>query len=112
MRTFLGGSLSCSPIGIGWTLRAGSSVVEAAPASNEKLAVAYTALRWGALLRRTPDDPQEFRVPSAPDWYRFVLQSPSVAVTMAAPHNRAELEQDLKVLAAAGPMPGRRASNT
>ena len=36
--------------------------------------VAYTALRWGALLRPTPDDPPGFVVPRAPDWYRFVLQ--------------------------------------
>ena len=25
--------------------------------------IAYTALRWGALLRPTPDDPPGFRVP-------------------------------------------------
>src|SRR5207302_5497932 len=62
--------------------------------------IAYTALRWGALLQPTPEDPPGFRVPLAPDWYRFVLQSPSVAVTLAAPHTRAELEQDLEVLRA------------
>ncbi len=66
--------------------------------------IAYTALRWGGLLRPTPDDPPGFAVPPAPDWYRFVLQSPSVAVTLAAPHNRAELEQDLEVLRATGPL--------
>jgi predicted aldo/keto reductase-like oxidoreductase len=67
--------------------------------------IAYTALRWGALLRHTPDDPPGFEVPAAPSWYRFVLQSPSVAVTLAAPHDRAELEQDLEVLRATGPLP-------
>jgi predicted aldo/keto reductase-like oxidoreductase len=67
--------------------------------------IAYTALRWGALLRPTPDDPPEFVVPKAPAWYRFALQSPSVAVVLAAPHNRAELEDDLSVLDAAGPLP-------
>src|SRR5438046_10277262 len=65
--------------------------------------IAYTALRWGGLLRPTPDDPPGFAVPPAPDWYRFVLQSPSVAVTLAAPHNRAELDEDLTVLTA-GPL--------
>ncbi len=60
--------------------------------------IAYTALRWGALLRPTPVDPPGFAVPRAPDWYRFVLQSPSVAVVLAAPENRAELEEDLQVL--------------
>jgi aryl-alcohol dehydrogenase-like predicted oxidoreductase len=66
--------------------------------------IAYTAMRWGALLRPTPDDPPGFRVPRAPDWYRFVLQSPSVAVALAAPASRAELDEDLEVLDAAGPL--------
>ncbi len=66
--------------------------------------IAYTALRWGALLRPTPDDPPGFRIPRAPDWYRFVLQSPSVAVVLAAPASRAELDEDLEVLDAAGPL--------
>lgn len=60
--------------------------------------IAYTALRWGALLQPTPSDPPGFTVPRAPAWYRFVLQSPAVAVVLAAPDNRAELEEDLEVL--------------
>ncbi|HTK77392.1 MAG TPA: aldo/keto reductase [Gemmataceae bacterium] len=67
--------------------------------------ITYTALRWGALLRPTPDDPPGFVVPTAPAWYRFALQSPSVAVVLAAPHNRTELEEDLTVLDATGPLP-------
>src|SRR5437763_610559 len=35
--------------------------------------VAYTCLRWGALLRPTPDDPPGFVAPPAPAWYRFAL---------------------------------------
>jgi aryl-alcohol dehydrogenase-like predicted oxidoreductase len=66
--------------------------------------IAYTALRWGALLRPTQDDPPGFAVPGAAEWYRFVLQSPSVAVALAAPHSRAELGEDLQVLRAAGPL--------
>ena len=66
--------------------------------------IAYTALRWGALLRATPDDPPGFRAPTAPDWYRFALQSPSVAVVLAAPADRAELDEDLEVLDAADPL--------
>lgn len=66
--------------------------------------IAYTALRWGALLRPTPDDPPGFTVPRAPAWYRFVLQSPAVSVVLAAPHNRAELDEDLLVLDASGPL--------
>jgi aryl-alcohol dehydrogenase-like predicted oxidoreductase len=67
--------------------------------------IAYTATRWGALLQPTPSDPPGFSVPSAPAWYRFVLQSPAVSVVLAAPHTRSELEEDLGVLTAAGPMP-------
>lgn len=68
--------------------------------------VVYTCLRWGALLRPTPDDPLGFVVPRAPAWYRFALQSPSVSVALTAPESRAELEEDLAVLAAAGPLGG------
>jgi hypothetical protein len=67
--------------------------------------IAYTALRWGALLGPTPEDPPDFLVPRAPDWYRFVLQSRAVAVVLAAPQNRAELEEDLEVLRLRGPLP-------
>ncbi len=62
--------------------------------------IAYTALRWGALMHSTPDDPPGFAPPRAPDWYRFVLQSPSVAVALSAPASRAELDDDLTVLTA------------
>ena len=67
--------------------------------------VAYTALRWGALLRPTPDDPPGFVPPPAPAWYRFALQHPAVSVVLSAPHTRAELDQDLEVLSAPGPLP-------
>src|SRR5438105_10275223 len=67
--------------------------------------IVYTCLRWGALLRGTPEDPPGFAVPPAPAWYRFALQTPSVAVALMAPENRAELEEDLSVLDAAGPLP-------
>lgn len=67
--------------------------------------IAYTCLRWGALLKPTRDDPPGFRVPRAPAWYRFVLQCPSVAIALAAPDNRAELDEDLTVLEAPGPLP-------
>jgi predicted aldo/keto reductase-like oxidoreductase len=66
--------------------------------------IAYTATRWGALLGPTPDDPPGFTPPPAPAWYRFALQQPAVAVVLAAPHTRAELDEDLAVLAAPGPL--------
>jgi predicted aldo/keto reductase-like oxidoreductase len=60
--------------------------------------IAFTCLRWGALLERTPEDPPGFRVPRAPDWYRFVLRHPAVTVALTAPHDREELEENLQVL--------------
>jgi predicted aldo/keto reductase-like oxidoreductase len=66
--------------------------------------VVYTCLRWGALLRPTPEDPPGFAVPRARAWYRFALQSPSVAVALTAPESRAELDEDLTVLDAPGPL--------
>src|SRR5262249_28932559 len=50
--------------------------------------VTYTALRWGALLRPTPDDPPGFEVPHASAWYRFVLQNPAATVVLMAPESR------------------------
>jgi predicted aldo/keto reductase-like oxidoreductase len=72
--------------------------------SLELPVVAYTCLRWGGLLRGTPDDPPAFKVPRAPAWYRFVLQHPAVSVALMAPDNRSELEEDLAVLDAPGPL--------
>ena len=66
--------------------------------------IAYTALRWGGLPRPTPDDPPGFTPPPAPEWYRFVLQNPTVTVALAAPHDRRELEEDLTVLDATHPL--------
>src|SRR5207248_7594593 len=67
--------------------------------------VVYTCLRWGALLRSTSADPPGFVVPRAPAWYRFALQSASVAVALMAPDGRAELDEDLTVLDADFPLP-------
>lgn len=66
--------------------------------------ISYTALRWGALLRPTPEDPPGFIVPGAPAWYRFALQHPAVTVTLAAPGSRSELNEVLQVLDATGPL--------
>lgn len=60
--------------------------------------VSFTALRWGALLKRTPDDPPGFRPPSPADCYRFCLAQPAIAVVLAAPANRGQLEDDLGLL--------------
>ena len=66
--------------------------------------VVYTCLRWGALLEASPEDPPGFVVPRAPAWYRFALQNPSATVALMAPENPAQLEEDLTVLEAPGPL--------
>jgi predicted aldo/keto reductase-like oxidoreductase len=68
--------------------------------------IAYTSLRWGALLRPTPEDPPGWQVPPAPAWYRFVLNHPSVTVALAAPNSAEELEQDLSILDPWTPLSG------
>jgi predicted aldo/keto reductase-like oxidoreductase len=60
--------------------------------------VTFTGLRWKALLERTPADPAGFVPLSAIAWYRFCLANPAVAVALAAPGKRSELEQDMALL--------------
>ena len=61
--------------------------------------VGYTATRWTALLRRPRGWPQDGRVPTAGECYRFVLSSPHVDVCLTAPRSVRELEQNLLALA-------------
>ncbi len=60
--------------------------------------VTFTGLRWKALLAGTPEDPHGFTPPSAFECYRFCLTNPGVAVTLMAPGNRSELDQDLELM--------------
>jgi predicted aldo/keto reductase-like oxidoreductase len=60
--------------------------------------VTFTALRWKALLRPTPEDPPGFHPPPAPEWYRFCLAHPDIAVVLAAPATRRELDEVLTLL--------------
>jgi predicted aldo/keto reductase-like oxidoreductase len=60
--------------------------------------VTFTGLRWKALLAHTAEDPPGFSPPSAVECYRFCLANPAVAVALAAPGNRSELDQDLTLL--------------
>ena len=60
--------------------------------------VAFTCLRWGALLQPTPEDPPGFVPPAAPAWYRWTLQHPAVSVALMAPDGREELERNLELL--------------
>ena len=60
--------------------------------------VAYTALRWQALLRSTPSDPADFVLPTAAECYQFALGHEGVSVVLMAPDSESELAEDLELL--------------
>ena len=60
--------------------------------------VAFTCLRWGALLQPTAGDPPEYTVATAAEWYRFVLCQPDIAVALMAPNGLDELTDNLWLL--------------
>ena len=61
--------------------------------------VCFTALRWGALLKPTRTDPQNFSPPLAAEWYRFALAHPAASVVLMAPGDHREMEENLGLLA-------------
>jgi aryl-alcohol dehydrogenase-like predicted oxidoreductase len=73
------------------------------PESNPAV-VAFTATRWGSLLRRPRGYPQNARVPAAGMCYRFVLGNPAVHVCMMAPSNLGQFESNLADIRR-GPLP-------
>jgi len=60
--------------------------------------IAFTCLRWGELLKPTPNDPSDFCMLPAQDWYRFVLTNPIVSVALTAPNDINELKENLNIL--------------
>jgi predicted aldo/keto reductase-like oxidoreductase len=58
--------------------------------------VAYTCLRWGALLRPVPGSSAP--PPTAVDCYRFVLSHTAVAVALTAPGDGLEWRENLRLL--------------
>jgi aryl-alcohol dehydrogenase-like predicted oxidoreductase len=58
--------------------------------------VAFTATRWGTLLKPYADWPG--RPPTASDCYRYCLVEPPVHLVLTAPRSLAELKQNLDVL--------------
>lgn len=64
--------------------------------------VAYTSTSWGQLLDRSLV-PQDERLPTATDCYRFVLSNPDVNACWTGPSNGSQLDQALAALDA-GPM--------
>ena len=60
--------------------------------------VTYTALRWSHLLKATPKDPPNFKLPTAQECYAFALDHPQVSITLCAPDNRTELLENLQII--------------
>jgi len=72
-------------------------------AERRPAVVAYTATRWGGLLKR----PKGWSGPvmTAADCYRFCLSSPHVDLVLTGPKSRAELQENLDNLREKGPLP-------
>jgi len=64
--------------------------------------VAYTATRWGGLLKR----PKGWNglVMTAGDCYRFCLSDPHVDLVLTGPKNRQQLQENLHHLREKGPL--------
>jgi aryl-alcohol dehydrogenase-like predicted oxidoreductase len=64
--------------------------------------VAYTATRWGGLLKR----PKGWDGPlmTASDCYRFCLSNPNVDLVLTGPKNRRQLQENLSHLKENGPL--------
>jgi len=58
--------------------------------------IAFTATRWGTLLKGHPSWQQE--VPSAADCYRYVLQHPAIRLALSAPQSVAQLNENLTAM--------------
>lgn len=72
-------------------------------AKRQPAIVAYTATRWGGLLRR----PKGWNGPvmTAGDCYRFCLSNPHVDLVLTGPKNREQLQDNLHQLRQKGPLP-------
>ncbi|MEW5853047.1 MAG: aldo/keto reductase [Myxococcota bacterium] len=64
--------------------------------ANKPGVVAYTATRWGTLLREDLIHPE--RVPRGSDCYRFVLSNPHVDLCLMGPRNGEQLDEALTAL--------------
>jgi len=69
---------------------------------NKPAIVAYTATRWGGLLKR----PKGWSGPvmTASDCYRFCLSNPHVDLVLTGPKNRRQLQENLSNFREKGPL--------
>jgi predicted aldo/keto reductase-like oxidoreductase len=66
--------------------------------AHDVAVIAFTATRWGSLLRGHPQ--WQGRAPSALECYRFCADHPLVDAVLASPASADELEEDLALLEA------------
>ena len=78
--------------------RSAEDTVLPAALGAELPVVAFTCTRWGELLKGHSD--WQGLIPRAPDCYRFCLHHPAIRLALTAPGDRAQLEENLAVLAA------------
>jgi aryl-alcohol dehydrogenase-like predicted oxidoreductase len=76
--------------------RKAAAEVFPAAQSAQMPVVAFTATRWGTLLKQQVDWPGES--PTAADCYRFCLAQPAVRLVLTAPKSVAELDENLAVM--------------
>jgi aryl-alcohol dehydrogenase-like predicted oxidoreductase len=71
-------------------------------AKRKPAIIAYTATRWGGLLKR----PKSWNGPvmTAADCYRFCLSNPHVDLVLTGPKNRRQLQENLSHLQEKGPL--------
>jgi aryl-alcohol dehydrogenase-like predicted oxidoreductase len=67
------------------------------PKENKPGIVAYTATRWGQLLKEKKMPPGESPL-SAPDCYRFALSHPAVDLCMTGARNHEMMKENLSTL--------------
>jgi predicted aldo/keto reductase-like oxidoreductase len=77
-------------------------IFEKLPGEGRPGIVAYTATRWGDLLKELRMPPGDIPLSGA-DCYRFVLSHPAVDVCMSGPADMAQMAEALKALEK-GPM--------
>ena len=78
--------------------RGGEEIIFPITQTSKIPVVAFTALRWQDLLKKTSEDPVHFILPPVKDWYRFALSHPAVSIVLSAPDNRTELLENLELL--------------
>jgi aryl-alcohol dehydrogenase-like predicted oxidoreductase len=98
------GALDCVMVRYNAAHRGAETDVFPRLATHDPGVVAYTATRWGGLLRRTRGWPKDGPIPTAGQCYRFVLTNPRVDVCLTAPRSERQLAENLDAVRL-GPLP-------